>query len=286
MKPFIILVLSIVSCTLLFPQRLSTAQTFSSANKFVEKDSKTFMGRDIPILSISAGGDASSDNAKHRFLIIGGTHGDEVLTSEFVVWLYKRTATGKGRLARFGNDVSFDFIPALNIDSYSKRRNNANGVNLNRNYSINWGESSEHFGLKPFSESETKLVQSLYSKFNYTAAVDVHGYTEWVVAQSKPITMVEKVNKENFYKYREWFNSLRDNLYKLPGGDYQLVTDMSLEDGGAFEDWSFWQMNTPAFCLEMSSEYKKEEHEKLYFKYESYLYSMFKKAADLERLAH
>ncbi len=266
------------------PELLSTAVATRDSKQVLGDQILSKQGNDFKILSTNSIGTTGDDEADYRFLIIGGTHGDEVMTSEFVAWLYARTASGKGRFAHMGDNVVFDFIPVLNVDNFGKSRYNHNDVNLNRNYSVNWGRSAERFGDMPFSESETKLIKALYDKFDYTAAADIHGYIDWVVAPSLPHKMSSHANFENTKKYTQWLGALKKNLYKLPSDNYQVLTDMNLNDGGAFEDWSFWQRDTPAFCLELSENIKAKDKEVKYKMYESYLFKMFREAIKMKKV--
>jgi hypothetical protein len=277
------IVMRIFFSILFMPEILSTAVSVRDSQEVLGETILSKKGNDFKILSTNSVGTTGADDADYRFLIIGGTHGDEVMTSEFVAWLYKRTASGRGRFAQIGSNVVFDFIPVLNVDNFGKSRYNENDVNLNRNYSVNWGKSVEHFGQEPFSENETKLVKALYDKFDYTAAADIHGFIDWVVAPSLPHRMSTHANYENTKKYTKWLGALKKNLHRLPGDDYQVLTDMNLNDGGAFEDWSFWQRDTPAFCLELSESITEADKEVKYKMYETYLFKMFREAIRIKK---
>lgn len=80
-------------------------------------------------------------------LIIGGFHGDEPATIEIV--------------RRFLPDVpGVALLPLLNPDGARARtRYNAHGVDLNRNFELNWHpESVEPAGEHPWSEPESKAL--------------------------------------------------------------------------------------------------------------------------------
>ena len=274
--------LSIFVNLVILPEMLSTAVPMRGTKEVLGRSIFSENGNDFKILSTNSSGVQTDKDAEHRFLVIGGTHGDEIMTTEFVAWLYKRTASGQGRFSQMGDNVVFDFIPVLNIDNFGKSRYNKNQVNLNRNYSVNWGKSAERFGKSPFSEKETQFIKALYDKYDYTAAADIHGFIDWVVAPSLPHKMKSHANFSNTRNYTRWLGALKRNLHKLPNNNYQVLTDLKLNDGGAFEDWSFWQRNTPAFCLELSEGIQSEDQEEKFRQYEAYLFKMFRVAIKMK----
>jgi len=227
--------------------------------------------------------------AKYHFYIQGGLHGNEILTSKFVFWLSRRLRNNKGPLSSFEkNLVAFDLVPIANPDGVSgKTRNNNKGVNLNRNFSYLWGLSRENPGSTSFSEPETKSIRHLFTQNNYTAAVDVHGYINWIVAPSKPNSAQAAAHPKPASRYTEWTTALKKQT-QLFDSTYKFKTASELGDGGAFEDWAFWEQGSLAFCLEMASSFrygfdydqktKKNTQQDLFIKYEKFIYNMFRHA--------
>jgi hypothetical protein len=193
-----------------------------------------------------------------RFLIQGGLHGNEVATTEFVRWLGRRYARGESILNNFPvGEVEIDFLPSANPDGGAAGdRYNAQGVNLNRNFGVLWGISRENPGQRQFSEPETRAIKHLFEVRRYLAAVDVHGFIDWVVSPSS-VEELRGLGGEGHKDpkrreiYRQWYRHLEDEVTMMPS--YSLKTAASLGDGGAFEDWAFWSMGTLSFCLEMES---------------------------------
>lgn len=241
--------------------------------------------------------------ARHRFLVQGGLHGNEAVTSQFVVWLSRRYARGESALnALPSEDVAIDFLPYANPDgSAEQNRYNTRGVNLNRNFGVLWGITRENPGSASFSEPETRAIQRLFEEERYTAAVDVHGYVNWVVAPSDPETMQARAGKQAVdakrrERYRAWREALGSEMKLLPG--YQLKTAGSLGDGGAFEDWAFWSEGTLAYCLELESfqrfvqPYRRDFADitkpdegpaiDLFKRYEAFIARMFARAIEIE----
>ena len=213
---------------------------------------KSRKGRQIPLLAVTK----SNPNAKYqeaRFFIQGGLHGNEKLTSTFVIWLAQRFSRNTSLLNKIdAKKITIDFVPIANPDGAREaNRYNNNRVNLNRNFPINWGISRENPGQKPFSEPETRAIDSLFTLRDYMGAIDVHGYINWLVLPSahKNLTATHSLQKQATYE--SWSNSI-GVLAKKHLPDYEVHSAMSLGDGGAFEDWAFWQKKVPAICLEMS----------------------------------
>ena len=176
----------------------------------------------------------SDKSLNRRFLIQGGLHGNEILTSKFVRWLIERVANNQSPLNEIDN-IEIDFIPVANPDSHGKSRLNSNNVNLNRNFGVLWGISKEPPGASAFSEAETKAVKRLFTDRKYLSAMDVHGYVNWIVLPTRL--------SRNKLKYNKWISETRKNIKILPG-KYHIKFAGDLGDGGAFEDWAFWHQDT------------------------------------------
>jgi hypothetical protein len=238
--------------------------------------------------------------AKWRFLVQGGVHGNEQASSDLVQWMARRYARGDSLLNKLPQgEVAIDFLPYANPDGYKQRtRVNARGVNLNRNFGVLWGLSRENPGKESFSEPETQAIRSLFAARHYTAAVDVHGYINWIVAPSSPVDVTSRGTRptlEQARTYRQWTGSLRREMALLPG--YELKTGARLGDGGAFEDWAFWERGTLAFCLEMETfqrfvrAYRRDFADvtktveapavDLFKRYEAFVYRMFAAAIEI-----
>lgn len=258
---------------------------------------KSLEGKELEVFRLGA------VDPTYRFLIQGGLHGNEKLASEFVTWLARRYARGESMLNLLPKDsVAIDFLPYANPDgTHGHSRYNGRGVNLNRNFGVLWGLSKENPGAEGFSEPETRAIRQLFEKRKYAAAIDVHGYINWVVAPSEPDQMQGedpsvKVSKAKANAYHKWIDGLKKEMALLPG--YQLKTAGKLGDGGAFEDWAFWSQGTMAFCLEIESfqrhtkNYRRDFNDitkepegrsvDTFMRYEMFVYRMFQKAFEVK----
>jgi hypothetical protein len=228
--------------------------------------------------------DKRSENI--HILVNGGMHGNETLSPDFVLWLKDRVLKGKSTLSTLTFDYSLDFLPVMNKSGFErKNRYNARGVNLNRNFPVLWGISRENPGIAPASEPETKLVMKLFKDRKYDVAIDVHGYVNWIVGPTSPALMElytgKKVSKLKKNIHADWQKAMNKNISFLKG--YELRTAGGLGDGGAFEDYAFWQENAKTFCLEIHSRAKDPKFKaKEYLSYETYIKNMIIKAHQMK----
>jgi hypothetical protein len=225
--------------------------------------------------------------AKH-FLIQGGLHGNETLTTHFVNWLMHRVRSGQSPLNRLPAGSVIDFLPKANPDAYGQSRYNANQVNLNRNFGVLWGLSTEPHGEKPFSEPETKALKDLMERRRYLAAVDVHGYTNWIVVPSPPELLSQRTHHLGRL-YHKWHKTVEQHAKLLP--NYKVKQAGLLGDGGAFEDWAFWSNQTLSLCLEMMADQRfvpveettgARKHIDSFHRYEKFIATMFHQALHLK----
>lgn len=250
---------------------------------------RSMKGQEIQVIRIPARNQKGRVTAtKYHFYIQGGLHGDETETTHFVEWLAQRVQQGQSKLNQLPEDqVAFDFVPIANPDGVSSlSRYNQAGINLNRNFGHLWGISRENPGSAPFSEPETRAVKSMLDKHRYTAAVDVHGYINWIVAPSKPNP---NALPSEVHAYKQWVTILNSEMGRFDP-TYKLKTAKELGDGGAFEDYAYWQSGTKAFCLEMATAFRHIYQTRdgalvkidSYESYENLIYHVFKRALELE----
>lgn len=193
-----------------------TIEFLKSMEKIYPHLSKIFLigkstrfGYPIYALKISDNPEIREDEI--RILIDGMHHAREPLGNEICLSLIKYLLTGYGkeeRVTNWVNNYEIWIIPILNPEGYkfivdnnlsspwwrkNLRDNNNNGkidydydgVDLNRNYDINWtyGGSSDpsswvYRGPYPFSEEETKAKRNLALKEKFTLSLTYHSYGE------------------------------------------------------------------------------------------------------------
>ncbi len=237
-------------------------------------------GNQIEVLRLN---NSPKSKITHRFYIQAGLHGNEVITTDFALWLAQRLISDQGSLVKLPAGIQIDIVPKASPDTFNKSRYNSNGVNLNRNFDVLWGVSQEPTGDTSFSEPESLAINDLFQQQNYDSSIDVHGYINWVVLPSPPKTVKEsglKVGNIHTQAYDNWVRAAKNNLTKLPKeAKYKLKFAGELGDGGAFEDWSFWRQQTLSLCLELMNFPNKQDYEA----YENFIYQTFISAIRIKK---
>lgn len=126
----------------------------------------------------------SDVNKKGKILLIGGTHGIEVAGSVNSYILAEQLCKcDDDNLFRLRQSFDIYIVPCLNgYGVYHQTRQNANGVDINRNFPVpNWAKSGNlgdvtYSGETPSSEFEACLVMSLTKLINPDIAIDHHAY--------------------------------------------------------------------------------------------------------------
>ena len=275
---------SIKLLTILFSLLYHSESISDTIAKTLQDSSlKSVENRDIKLVSVPVSGKVNIKNPRYLY-IQAGLHGNETATSSFVEWLIRRTKKGKSLLNQLPPNTTIDFVPKASPDTWNKSRYNSNQINLNRNFAVFFGISTEPTGSAPFSEPETKAIKKLFEKRNYISAVDIHGYVNWIVTPSKP-TAQHMSDKRQIRQYHRWKKQIA-SLTKTHLPHYALQEALALGDGGAFEDWAFWERKSLAFCMEMNSKERlrpvsKNKSVDTWKEYEVYLFKVFSSALSI-----
>lgn len=160
---------------------------------------KTGEGRDIPLLRVSAAGDAT----KPEVLLMAGIHPREQQPQLCILQFLEDLLEKYGREERITallRERIVWILPVLNVDGKvydmkhgngkdkganwrKNRRRNADGtfgVDLNRNFPVRWGsgieepKSETYEGTRPFSEPETQALEKFFDERPLRAFVDLH----------------------------------------------------------------------------------------------------------------
>ncbi len=148
------------------------------------------------------------NHVKPAFFIIGCHHAREWISVEVSLYIAQQL------LADYNTDPDIRslvdrgeiwIVPVLNVDGYRyteaadrlwrlNRRNNGDGtygVDLNRNYSHEWGYdtgsnpvpgSSTYRGPSPLSEPESQAVSDLFESRRFIGALTYHNYSQYVTS--------------------------------------------------------------------------------------------------------
>jgi protein MpaA len=130
--------------------------------------------RNRPIQLVRVGDPASPT----RVLVVGCLHGDECAGMAIVDRLKRSRPRPRIQLL---------LVPTLNPDGVAAhRRQNARGVDLNRNFSAGWRPqgrpgSTYYSGGRPFSEPETRIAASLIRRLRPKITIWYHQHLRIVV---------------------------------------------------------------------------------------------------------
>ena len=103
-------------------------------------------------------------------LVVGCIHGNECAAFPVIDRLRRSAPIG---------GVELWIVPSVNPDGRrAGTRGNAHGVDLNRNFSVNWARiprSSKYYsGLRPFSEPEARVARDLIRRVKPTLSIWFH----------------------------------------------------------------------------------------------------------------
>lgn len=252
-------------------------QQTNSISQLTGKQRKSFLGKQLTVTTLKL----DTSRTLRTFFIQGGLHGNETLTTEFIQWLIERIALNKSLLNHLPTGTEIDLLPKANPDSYNKSRYNINNVNLNRNFSTLWGLSTEPHGTSAFSEPETQAIRDLFQTRKYLAAIDIHGYLDWVILPTNLTGLNRKPDS-----YDRWIKGVT-SLTKKSLPDYKVKTAGDLGDGGAFEDWAYWEEDAFAVCLELKKptryfRHKQESNFDSFLAYEKFIYEVLSHAIKIK----
>jgi hypothetical protein len=117
----------------------------------------------------------TDQEAEPEFKYISTMHGDEIIGTTLTMMLIEEMLTNYGtdeQITRLIDEVDIWFVPLMNPDGYDRsprRRSNANGVDLNRNFPA-FGEEDSTEGR----EIETALIMDWMAQHSFTLSANFH----------------------------------------------------------------------------------------------------------------
>lgn len=118
------------------------------------------------------------DEGAPMYRILGGHHGDEVISVEVALAVAERLVGDDGRepaITALLDRATVWIVPYVNPDGVvSGSRVNAAGIDLNRNYDVEWDAGTLRAGPYPFSEPETRAVRAFGTFERPVASLSLH----------------------------------------------------------------------------------------------------------------
>lgn len=220
--------------------------------------------RAMYVIHITGPGDSSD---RPDVFIHAGIHAREWITVASVLYLADRLVNdydSDSYVQRVVDQANWYIMPVMNPDGYAyswtnnrlwrKNRRSSFGVDLNRNYDVNWGGigssgnpgSQTYHGSGPFSEPETQVVRDfVLSLPNFVGYFDVHSYSQLLMWPWGPTPALPADNEKYEAIGQEMVKLIRDvnGRTYVPGPIYTTIYPVS---GGSI-DWAY--QDTGAFSL-------------------------------------
>jgi len=217
------------------------------------------------------------EQSEPEALIMGCHHAREIITPEIVLALMHMLVENYGSdpfITHLINHRQIWLVPIVNPDGYThvltqdlwwrkNRRNNGDGtygVDLNRNYSYQWGlfdnwyvnsETSEdvYRGPAPFSEPELLAIKQLVESHNFLIALSFHSYAQEVLYPWGYQT--------SYTPDHSIFSALADSICRYNGygkGTSWEALGSSYLTNGSSEDWFYGDTTTKKKCFQLTLE--------------------------------
>lgn len=168
----------------------------------------------LPIWAVRVSRNPNRDEDEPKILFTGVHHAREPIGAEISLHLMSELCHKYGtdeQVADWLNTTEVWFVPVVNPDGYKYVFDNGltfpwwrknlrdndgdgvfdplhDGVDLNRNYGINWGEGGDgkpnswfFRGGAPFSENETDAIRKFVTREKFTMGVSYHSYGESIL---------------------------------------------------------------------------------------------------------
>ncbi len=218
----------------------------------LESIGKSVQGRDLWVLKISD--NVSVDEVEPEFKYISSMHGNEITGRELTQFLIKDLLEGYGkdkRITDLINNTEIYIMPSMNPDgSKNRRRENANRVDLNRNFP-NWNSKNSSTRGR---EVETIAVMDFQAKRQFALSANFHGGAvcvnyPWDSTKVRHpldgllIDFSTRYSQPNrpMYSSREFKNGITN------GADWYVVK-------GGMQDWSYVFHNDLQVTVELSDD--------------------------------
>ncbi len=242
---------------------------------YIEPVGTSLEGRTIWALVIS---DSPLEfEAEPKIRITGSVHGDENVTTEVLVHIIEHITSGyAGRdpfIQYLVNNRYIVFIPMMNPDGVSNEsRLNANNVDLNRNFSIEWLHYSDH-GDFPFSEPESASLRDYSNYMGFHLSLTYHS---GAVVVNMPFdydsehSSGDVPDESDLVNHLALVYSTSGRFLETEGLLSTIYTDEGTINGGdwyiaygTLQDWSYLDTGCIDLTVEISEDKKPESPQRI-----------------------
>jgi len=211
-----------------------------------------------------------SNGGKINIVLNGGQHAREWIAVMVPLCIADKLLRGEKsdpRVRKILDDVTFHIVPLVNPDGYlhswnsdrywRKNRRGGHGVDLNRNYSVAWGQrgssgskrSQTYRGESAFSEPESRAMRDLFDSETMHAHIDFHSYSQlilypWAYKRDAP------ADRDKFAAIADRMSSA---MFAAHGKQYKIRSGAELQYGaaGTLTDWTYGEKNAISFVVEL-----------------------------------
>lgn len=230
-------------------------------------------GEQRRIWAIKISDNVAAEEGEPEVLFVGGHHAREWIAVDVPLLLAKHLATqyrSDSAVRNLVDNGEIWVVPLLNPDGHQysvtndrlwrkNRRNNGDGtfgVDLNRNYSFEWGGpgssgdtfSETYRGPSAFSEPETQVIRDLANGHDFLAMISYHNYSQLVLfpwghtnAPAPDEALLSQLA-----------TTMADSILNVHGKRYvpEQSSDLYLASGDA-TDWLYGETRVPSYTIEL-----------------------------------
>jgi hypothetical protein len=247
---------------------------------------KSVLGKDIWCIRVT---NEKNNTRKSSCLIDGCVHGSEWEAGEACLYLAEYLLInfdGNETITHILNSSEVYIIPLVNPDGRQENvRWNENGIDLNRNFDIDFGKLrgrviriGKPFGLikipyikfphrgyytncgrRAFSEPESQAIRDFMNEIPYrdfSFYINCHTAGHWIngpwMAFKPPFEMTQhEINIMNFVN--DWVEK-HTEYDSFKSGEVIIDEGIKIYTSGTIIDWFFKEFHIPSFCFEMLSQ--------------------------------
>ncbi len=193
---------------------------------------------------------SAEDDGKSTIYIDGGHHGNEQLGMELAVRLVHEAVEGRLSSPEILAKTHFFIVPMVNPDgNMMDQRQNANGVDLNRNYAFEWTDEADH-GSGPESEPESRANADSMRAIDEAYGIDLYltGHTGTNVLIYSWAWTLDKAPDDDMLAH---IGATATNLTGVTTGQTSQLLYIAT---GSSKDFGYGELGAPSFTYEVDNQ--------------------------------